>query len=214
MNFLAHLYLSGDDPDILVGNMMGDFLKGIGASGFPAAVQEGIRLHHGIDTFTDTHAVFARSRRRFEPPYRRYAGVLIDVFYDHFLAAHWSAYSPRESLASFAHRSYAILSSTSVDLPPRMRRAVSVMVEQDWLGSYATRGGIDLTLKRMSRRPKRANPLAEAGTQLALHAGGLESDFAEFFPDLIEYVTEQGISLRIAGGIRASRAFIPEEVCP
>ncbi|HUG82141.1 MAG TPA: ACP phosphodiesterase [Bryobacterales bacterium] len=210
MNFLAHLYLSGDDPDVLVGNMMGDFLKGIGASGYPAAIQEGIRLHRGIDSFTDAHPVFARSRRRFEPPYRRYAGVLVDVFYDHFLAAGWSTYSPHESLASFAHRSYAILSSAPVDLPPRMQRAVRAMAEQDWLGSYASRGGIDLTLQRMSRRPKRPNPLAAAGSQLALHADGLQSDFAEFFPDLIEYVTQQGISR----GIKVDGPLISKEVRP
>lgn len=175
--------------------MMGDFLKGVDSNGYPAGIQEGIRLHRRIDVFTDAHPVFARSLRRFEPPFRRYGGVLIDVFYDHFLAVHWSSYSPHESLAAFADRSYAMLSATSVELPPRMETAVTAMAEQDWLGSYATSEGIDQTLKRMSRRPKRANPLGEAGAQLTLHASGLELDFAEFFPQVIEHVRQQGISL-------------------
>jgi len=190
VNFLAHLALSGDDPEVILGNLMGDFLKGVDASRYPSGIQRGIQLHRRIDSFTDVHPVFGRSRRRLPPPYRRYAGVLVDVFYDHFLARNWLHYSPHEDLGSFISRTYRTLSNSPVETPPRLQRALPRMIREDWLGSYVNEAGIDLTLKRISRRVSRANPLPEAASQLALHYEGLAADFAEFYPDLIRYVAE------------------------
>ena len=190
MNFLAHLALSGDDPDVILGNLMGDFLKGVDAGRYPRGIQRGIQLHRRIDSFTDAHPVFARSRRRLRPPYRRYAGVLVDVFYDHFLARDWCRYSAREDLDSFISRSYQTLSNSPVELPPRLQRALPRMIREDWLGSYATEAGIDLTLKRISGRVSRANPLPDGASQLKIHYEGLAADFAEFYPAIIRHVED------------------------
>ena len=189
MNFLAHLALSGDDPEVILGNLMGDFLKGVDASGYPPGIHKGIQLHRRIDSFTDAHPVFARSRRRLPPPYRRYGGVLVDVFYDHFLARDWRRYSPAEDLDSFVHRTYRTLSNPPAEPPPRLQRALPRMIREDWLRSYVTEDGVDLTLKRISRRVSRANPLPDGASQLALHYAGFAADFAEFYPSLIRHAT-------------------------
>ena len=187
MNFLAHLFLAGDAPESIMGNLMGDFLKGVDVGAYPQAVRAGIRMHQKIDGFTDTHPVIAHSKRRMPPPYRRYAGVLVDVFYDHFLAAGWEQYSPETSLDRFTQRTYGVLTENQNGLPPRLRRVVPFMVEQDWLGRYQTIEGVDRTLGGLSRRVKRQNPLPTAVSQLEEHYAPLSSDFAEFFPQLITY---------------------------
>lgn len=202
MNFLAHLSLSGDDPEVMLGNLMGDFLKGVDAARYPPAVQRGIRLHRTIDSFTDAHPVFSRSRRRFPPPYRRYGGVLVDVFYDHFLARDWRRYRPREDLSCFVRRAYQMLASPPVEPPPRLKNALPRMIRDDWLGSCATQDGIDRQLKRISRRVSRANPLGSGVSQLALHYDGLAADFAEFFPALMR---------RVAHGTEVETPQVPEE---
>ena len=188
MNFLAHLSLSGDDPEVMLGNLMGDFLKRVDATGYPPAIQRGIQLHRTIDSFTDAHPVFRRSRGRLPPPYRRYAGVLVDVFYDHFLACDWRRYRPREDLSSFVRRTYRMLANPPVDPPPRLKNALPRMIREDWLGSYVTEDGVDQQLKRISRRVSRANPLGSGVSQLALHYDGLAADFAEFFPALMRHI--------------------------
>ena len=187
MNFLAHLYLADDTPESIMGNLMGDFLKGVDVEAYPQAVRAGIRMHQRVDSFTDAHPVVARSKRRMPPPYRRYAGVLVDVFYDHFLAVGWGDYSPETSLDCFAQRAYGVLTENRDSLPPRLRRMVPFMVEQDWLSGYRTIEGIDRVLGGLSRRLKRENPLPTAISQLEEHYGPLRSDFAEFFPELIAY---------------------------
>ncbi len=194
MNFLAHLALSGDDTEVILGNLMGDFLKGVDTSGYPSGIHKGIQLHRRIDSYTDAHPVFGRSRRRLPPPYRRYAGVLVDVFYDHFLARDWHRYSPHEDLASFISRTYRLLSNPPAEPPPRLQRALPRMIREDWLGSYVTEAGVDLTLKRISGRVSRANPLPDGASQLAAHYNGLAMDFAEFYPDLIRHVAEVSAS--------------------
>lgn len=169
---------------------MGDFLKGVDATRYPPAIQRGIRLHRAIDGFTDAHPVFGRSRRRLPPPYRRYAGVLVDVFYDHFLARDWRRYRPREDLSSFVRRTYRMLANPPVDPPPRLKKALPYMIREDWLGSYTTQDGIDRQLKRISRRVSRTNPLGSGVSQLALHYDGFASDFAEFFPAIMRHVRD------------------------
>ena len=117
-------------------------------------------MHQKIDGFTDTHPVVARSKRRMPPPYRRYAGVLVDVFYDHFLAAGWEQYSPETSLDRFTQRTYGVLTENQNGLPPRLRRVVPFMVEQDWLGRYQTIEGVDRTLGGIVPARQEAEPPA------------------------------------------------------
>jgi acyl carrier protein phosphodiesterase len=186
VNYLAHLFLAGDSPELRIGGLLGDFLQGVDRRQYSEAIQRGIRLHHEVDVFADSHALFARSRNRLRPPYRRYAGVLVDIFYDHFLAVHWASFS-RDPLPDFSRMVYETLTANEAILPPRLRRMLPHMVSEDWLTSYRAREGIDRTLRRLSRRLKRENPLPEAVCQLDEYYGELEQDFLGFFPRLIEF---------------------------
>ncbi len=191
MNYLAHLFLSDGSDESLVGNLLGDFLRGVDRAQYSEAIRQGIRLHHEVDRFTDSHELFARSRNRLQPPYRRYAGVLIDIYYDHFLAAHWTRFS-RETLEHFSQAAYGILTAHEAILPERLRRMLPYMVSEDWLTSYRTREGVDRTLRRLSRRLTRENPLSTAVCQLDEHYGELQEDFLGFFPRLIEFAKTRG----------------------
>lgn len=182
MDFLAHLLLSGDDPEMMTGNLMGDFLKGENRLRYPARFQTGIRLHHRIDKFTDEHPVVARGKSRMPPPFRRYAGVFVDIFYDHFLARAWDQYCPDRTLRRFSAGAYDTLWEARDELPPRLRRVLPWMIGEDWLGSYAETAGIDRTLKRLSKRPRRENPLAAGISQLEANYSQFRDDFHAFFP--------------------------------
>ena len=181
MNFLAHLFLAGDAPESIIGNLMGDFLKDVDVGAYPDAVRAGIRMQQRVDSFTDANRIVIRSKRRMPPPYRCYAGVRVDIFHDHFLAVGWREYSPKTSLDhfTFTQRTYGLLTENQDDLPSRLRRIVPCMVEQNWLGRYQTVEGVRRTLQGLSRRPKRQNPLPEAVSQLEQHYGPLNSDFIE-----------------------------------
>ena len=187
MNFLAHLYLAGPDPDARVGNLMGDFLKGVDLAAYSPAIREGVRLHCRIDAFTDEHEIVRRCKRLVSSRHSRYAGVLVDVYFDHLLARSWSHYSP-DSLATFSAQVYDQLLAAAPMLPERMALASAAMAREDWLGSYASLGGIELTLTRVARRLKRPHPLGEAVADLEREYPAFEQAFHEFFPELIAFV--------------------------
>ena len=182
MNFLAHLLLSGDDPEMMTGNLMADFLKGENRLRYPARFQTGIHLHHRIDKLTDKHPVVARGKSRMPPPFRRYAGVLADIFCDHFLTCAWDQYCPDRTLRRFSTGVYNTLWEARDELPPQLRRVLPWMIGEDWLGSYAETAGIDRTLKRLSKRPRRENPLAAGISQLEANYSQFRDDFHVFFP--------------------------------
>jgi acyl carrier protein phosphodiesterase len=191
MNFLAHLLLAGDQPESIVGAILADFVRGRQGEQYSACIRAGMRLHVRIDSFTDAHPVVALSKSRMRPPYRRFAGVLTDVFYDHFLARNWETYSPAIPLEEFARQSYAILWDAREILPERLRRMLPRMIEQDWLTSYRNAESIDGVLQGLARRVKRETPLPHAIFVLREHDAELESDFTEFFPQLVQFVTNQ-----------------------
>jgi acyl carrier protein phosphodiesterase len=186
MNYLAHLYLAGEDDEALVGNLIGDFLKGEKLHQFTEPVRTAIRHHLRIDAFTDAHPLHLQSRRRILPPMRRYAGILVDVYYDHFLARNWSDYSSIP-LREFADRCYQALRKHEAILPERLRLAAPRMIEHDWLCSYGEIEGIATTLRRLSRRLKRENPLAGGVAELVRSYPELEADFRLFFPELVTF---------------------------
>lgn len=187
MNYLAHLYLADDSPEALVGAMLGDFVKGTGPHPFSPGILAGIALHQRIDRFTDGHPIVQQSKARIAPARRRFAGILVDVFYDHYLARDWVSYTA-EPLAQFSQRVYRVLEAYEAQLPQRLQQVLPALVQQDWLMTYATQAGIALTLERMSRRLKRANPLAEGIQDLERHYGAIALDFHEFFPELRAFV--------------------------
>src|SRR5437763_302491 len=137
MNFLAHIYLSGDDPQLMIGNFIADFVKGKKKDDYPLKIKQGIELHRVIDDFTDHHPVTARSKNRLRMKYGKYSGVIVDLFYDHFLAADFSEYSDL-SLQEFSQRTYDILNKNKSVLPDGVIYFLPFMIERNWLLNYAT----------------------------------------------------------------------------
>ena len=189
MNYLVHLYLADATPESLIGNLMGDFAKGHIDQNLSPVTRQGIALHRRIDVFTDSHPFFVQSRQRIHPQFRRYSGILVDIFYDHFLARDWALYSTL-SLPCFAHLVYSILTAHYDNLPPPMRRSVSYMIANDLLLSYREVAGIERALQGIENRLKRPNRLGEAVAELCDNYDSLATDFAAFFPELTAYVAQ------------------------
>lgn len=188
MNYLAHLLLSDGTPELMLGNLLGDFRKGLQIDRYSFAIRQGITLHQHIDIYTDSHPIVRQSKQQIRPPYRRFAGILLDVFYDHCLSVHWSQYSP-VPLREFVDRAYDILLDHQAILPDRLQQALPYMIRQDWLCSYGDLEGVQITLQRIARRLRRETVLAQGITELQTHYAELEAGFHRFFPALQEYVS-------------------------
>lgn len=196
MNYLAHVFLQRSSPDLLIGGLLGDFVKGALHARFSPTVQEGILLHRTIDRYTDGHPIVRASIALISPVRRRFAGILIDVFYDHFLARHWARYS-EQALEAFTHQVYATLASRSADYPERLQRILPFMTEQDWLASYMHIESVDAALHGIARRFQRyprAAVLEDGVQELLQNYAALEQQFLEFFPDLIAFVNRTSYS--------------------
>ena len=188
MNFLFHLYLSGDDPDLLTGNLMGDFVKGRIGEHYPPCLRSGIVLHRRIDSFAQQHPLFRRSRERIDPVYGLWRGVLVDMFYDHFLAAEWSQWS-EEPFTAYIERARRMVEANHRYLPERMQEVVPVIFGV-MLPSYRELDGVSRALERMSRRVRRPNPLAGGAVELTRHYAGLLDDFRGFMPQVWKFVAD------------------------
>jgi acyl carrier protein phosphodiesterase len=186
MNYLAHLFLSEPTPESLVGNLLGDFVKGSVKHLYTQEIRRGIEIHRKVDIYTDSHDVVRSSKSYIHPGRRRFAGIIIDIFYDHFLAKTWHEYS-NVPLPEFTNHVYRVLEANREILPDSLQRILSRLIVEDWLKSYREVSGIDRTLKRMSARIKRENNLDEAIEDLQANYQQFESDFCAFFPDLINY---------------------------
>jgi acyl carrier protein phosphodiesterase len=193
MNWLAHLFLSEPDVEFQLGNLLADLVKGRDRLGMSPAFLRGTRCHQAIDAFTDFHPVVHRSRARIGAGHGRFAGVLIDVFYDHYLARDWQRYSP-EPLESFTARLYAALGEHPIPLPAEARGALQRMIADDRLGSYRRIDGIEESLRRLSLRLSvrfgKLIALEQAIGELTAHYDELGQDFAEFFPLLQAHVAQ------------------------
>jgi acyl carrier protein phosphodiesterase len=188
LNYLCHLYLSGDEPEILVGNFMGDFVKGRVGDNYPLLLRQGIVLHRRIDSFTHNHPLYRRSKQRISPLYGLYRGVLVDLFYDHLLAAEWSYWS-EETMTSYLKRVRLIVEEKLHCMPERLQGFVP-MIFEELIPSYREVEGIGRALERMSRRLKRPNPLAGGEKELERNYVGLREDFRSFMPSIREYVAD------------------------
>lgn len=187
MNYLAHLYLAEDSPESLLGNLLGDFIKGWSTDAYCDEIKKGIQLHKQVDRYTDFHPVVRESKRLISPVNRRYAGIIIDVFYDHFLAKNWSEYSS-VPLEDFTVKVYKALQDNEAILPDSIKQVLPSLIGRNLLMSYAELNGISATLQRLSNRLKRENSLASALEDLTANYKQIEEDFYQFFPDLIDYV--------------------------
>ncbi len=194
MNFLAHIYLSGDDEAITVGNFMADSIKGKKYLNYPKGIQKGILLHRSIDYFTDTHPVVRKSSARLFDKYSHYNGVIVDIFYDHFLAANWSRYS-RIPLEMFVVDFYKLLEKNAEYLPEPVKNFFPYMVKDNWLLSYANLDGIARILHQMNIRTKKRVNMDRAVEDLRRNYDQFEEEFELFFPDVQKFAQEKILSL-------------------
>lgn len=186
MNFLAHALLAGTKPSDQLGGLMGDFVKGPLPAGLPPDVAAGVRLHRMIDVYADTHPAFNRSRGRVSVQRRRVAGVMVDMFYDHFMARHWHDYHT-EPLTQFSARMYALMAEHGAILPPRLNAILPHMRAGDWFVAYRSVDATVDAIDRMSRRLSRPELLIGGGTELAADYAGFEVDFLAFIDDAIDF---------------------------
>jgi len=184
MNFLAHLYLSEDEPEIMVGNFIGDFVRGRNVyDQFNHNIALGIELHRQIDEFTDHHHIVLESKKRLRTKYRHYAPVIVDVFYDHFLAIHWPTLHT-QTLPDFAEYAYSQLEIHQAILPEGVLQMMPYMIRGNWLVNYAKTEGIHRALSGMSRRTPYDSKMDEATQDLEKYFKEFESEFLLFFPEL------------------------------
>ncbi|WP_428232215.1 ACP phosphodiesterase [Flavobacterium sp.] len=186
MNFLAHIYLSGNNDLIKIGNFMADGIRGKQFEHFPEDVQKGIILHRSIDTYTDSHDVFRQSTKRLHEKYHHYAGVIVDIVYDHFLAKNWTKYSD-EKLDDFINRFYKSLHENYPVLTEKTQRIMPTMIQENWLSSYQTVEGIHYILTQMDRRSKNLSKMQFASKELVEFYAEFEQEFTVFFEDLNQH---------------------------
>lgn len=189
MNYLAHLFFSDPSEDALLGSLLGDFVKGNPAGRFPSAVADAILFHRKIDSFSDRHLITRRSRDRISPLRRRFAGIIVDVCYDHFLSRNWQQFSP-VGLESFVGRVYFVLSNNEAMLPERLLRVLPRMISENWLGNYTQLRGVGDALDRIAGRLSRGGDFKGAVAEIDANYRDLEADFLEFFPDLSTFCAD------------------------
>ncbi len=187
MNYLAHSLFSNNDEFVLVGQYCGDFVRGSDLGHYPDGIRKGILWHRRIDSFTDQHPANLRARNYFAKPHRRFAGIITDVLYDHFLAQNWHHYSdtPLQAHVGFVHKA---LQQHVELMPPRLQRFSRIVVEQNALMSYLQFDSVEQVLQRISQRSHRFVPLASAGDPLREHQLALKACFDDFFPDLVSHM--------------------------
>jgi len=190
LNFLAHIYLSGDNEQLMIGNFIADFVKGKKKDQYPVAIKKGIELHRKIDDFTDHHPIVLRSKQRILINQGKYSGVVIDLFYDHFLAKNFSDYHS-QSLKEYSEKTYIVLKNHWEILPTGVHLFLPYMIERNWLLNYASVEGMGRALTGLSTRVGFANNMHHATEDLKQHYSDLEKDFKEFFPLLQKFVSDQ-----------------------
>jgi acyl carrier protein phosphodiesterase len=194
MNFLAHIYLSGNNDFIKIGNFMADTIRGNQYENYPLMIQKGIVLHRAIDTFTDAHPVFRQSTKRLHANYHHYSGVIVDVFYDHFLAKNWASYSD-EKLEDYVQNFYNSMLDNRAILSEKAQHILPYMIEQNWLVSYKSIDGIERILAQMDKRIKYDSKMHLSVTELKAFYTEFEIEFTHFFQELQAFSSQKLIEL-------------------
>ena len=187
MNFLAHLFLSGKEEDVIVGNFVADAIKGNSLERFPEGMERGIRLHRQIDFYTDQHPVVRQSKCRLSPKYGLYSGIIVDLYYDHFLAKYWDQFS-EEDLKEKVSKTYFLLIRKFHLLPPRSKRILPYMITQNWLVNYRDFAILQRVFYGMSRRTSKSSGMENAVEDLLQDYSSYENEFREFFPEIIQHI--------------------------
>ena len=209
MNYLAHLYFAEDTPESRVGNLMADFVRGpVDRQPYNGAVMRGMRSHVAVDRYTDGHDVVRESKTLISPSRRRFAGIIVDICYDHFLARNWPRFSD-EPLTAFIERTYGSLGAYRGEMPPVLARVIKHMVQHDWLHGYLEIAAIGRALDGLSMRIRRPNTLAGSVEELETNYDEMEGHFLRFFPDLVRHM-ETGPG-QIREGARSGPAVTTQE---
>ena len=196
MNFLSHLYLAGNNEGLIIGNFIADSVKGSAYNNFSKEIQQGILLHRKIDAFTDSHSVVELSKQRLREKYRKYSSVIVDIYYDHYLAVNWKDYADVD-LASFVQNIYSIIRKNYFILPENSVRFTNYMLEHNILLGYSKLEGIEKVLYGMSRRAKFESNMEYAIHDLKEHFSLFENEFKIFFPELQSYVKSEILNSNI-----------------
>lgn len=197
MNFLAHIYLSGTSDEILVGNFIGDYVKGNKFRNYPDKIKQGILLHRQIDHFTDTNSIVRKTKGHFQRFYGKYAGIVVDILYDHFLANNWKKYSEM-SLDTFISELFQTLSGFFTVFPASVKSFFPSFVKNNWLGKYITLDGIEGVLNGMSRKTSLPNETKSAMNAVIANYDEIEDEFNSYFPEIIDFV-ENAYKINISG---------------
>ena len=184
MNYLAHIYLSGTNDLLKIGNFMADSIKGHDYEKFDSEIKKGILLHRHIDSFTDMHPIYRQSKHRLHEKYGHYSGVIMDIAYDHFLAKNWSKYS-NEKLEDYAADFYKLMQDNYEILTVRTKGMLPYMIGRNWLVSYATIAGLEMILFQMDYRTKHRAHMQEAIVEIQDFYAEFESEFFQFFEELV-----------------------------
>lgn len=190
MNFLAHIYLSGNDNELIIGNFIADGIKGKKYKKFSPGIQKGILLHREIDTFTDAHPIVRQSTKRLHKKYGHYSGIIVDILYDHFLAKNWTKYSDIP-LDEFVENFYQLLRDSFEILPTRIQKMMPYMIADNWLLSYATVDGISKILYQMNYRTQNKSKMNLAVVELEEYYTEFETEFTAFFKELMAFTQQK-----------------------
>jgi acyl carrier protein phosphodiesterase len=190
MNFLAHIYLSGDNDLLKIGNFMADSIHGNKFNDYPTEIRKGILMHRSIDSFTDMHPVYRQSKHRLHEKYGHYSGVIMDIFYDHFLAKNWKTYSD-EKLEDYADNFYLLLKENYDLLTEKMKGILPYMFGRNWLVSYASIEGLEMILFQMDQRTKNRVAMHESIVELKQFYLQFDKEFFLFFEDLKQHCREK-----------------------
>lgn len=190
MNFLSHLYLSGENEGLIIGNFIADGVKGSNFSQFSEEIQKGIVLHRKIDSYTDSHEIVELSKERLRPNYKKYASVVVDIYYDHYLAKHWNKYS-NIALEHFTQNIYQLVQNHHLILPEKSQQFAKYMIKYNILFEYSKLEGIEKVLQGMAHRATFTSNMEHAINDLKEHYTLFESEFKQFFPQLESYIQRE-----------------------
>ena len=190
MNFLAHIYLSGNNDLLKIGNFMADSIRGHHYLDYPDEIRKGILLHRAIDTFTDAHLTYRKSKHRLHKKYGHYSGVIMDIVYDHYLAKNWLSYSD-ETLEDYATYFYKLLQDNYDILTEKTKSMMPYMIAKNWLVSYASLEGLQMILFQMDHRTKNRVAMHEAVVEVREFYSEFEEEFTLFFEELEQYCSKK-----------------------
>ena len=195
MNYLAHLYLAQPNADSHFGNLLGDFGGKIHSPLLSTSVKQGLENHYLVDRFTDSHIAVKQAKGYFSPQRRRFAGIALDVLFDHFLIRHWSRFH-ETPLSQFKQSSYALLNENLAYMPSKMQQVVTRMTQNDWFKQYETVEGIGFALDNIAKRIRFANQFSGGIEDINRHYAELEAVFLTLFPELIEHVNQHALEAK------------------